>query len=312
MAVARAGKKIVLGTRGSELALTQARMVAARLRENCGMEVELETIRAHGDEVIPSAAGDGGAGRKGIFTAELERALLEERIDAAVHSAKDLPSEMDAALVIGAVLARASAEDLLVSRTAANFDSLPEEARMATGSIRRRRQLRWQRANIQLFDLRGNVPTRLRKFIASDWDGIVLARAGLERLGFLPPKFEFEGQTFFAEILPVETFVPAGGQGIIALQTRVEDATQFDAIDHRATHACLEAEREFLRLLEGGCDLPVGVYARFVSESEMEMRAQLFGDERAPKMEMARGLDPRRLAEELFQKIDHDHEQEHD
>jgi hydroxymethylbilane synthase len=156
------------------------------------------------------------------------------------------------------------------------------------------------------------VPTRLRKFIESDWDAIILARAGLERLGFMPPEFEFQGQTLFAEILPQENFVPAGGQGVIALQTRAADLVACEivsSIDDTETHLCLRAEREFLRLLQGDCDLPVGAHARFMN-SEMELFAQVFGDAPAPKIASGRGNDPEELAAEVFRKLEHEQEQE--
>jgi hydroxymethylbilane synthase len=274
-------------------------MAEVELREKCGIEVRIEIIRTSGGEASR------GAGRKGIFTAELEHALRDQRIDVAVHSAKDLPSEMGNALIIAAVLPRGPAEDLLITKTPA----VSSVAKIATGSVRRQRQTRWLKKPREVVDLRGNVPRRLRKFVASDWDAIILARAGVERLGFFPPQFEFEERELFAEILPVEQFVPAGGQGIIALQTRAEDAPIISAVDHRETHLCLRAEREFLRLLHGDCNLPVGAHARF-SGCEMELRAQFFGDKQAPKMAAKRGNDPEILAREVFKMIEQNREQE--
>ena len=172
--------------------------------------------------------------------------------------------------------------------------------------MRRQRQTRWSNPAARVVGLRGNVPTRLRKFIESDWDAIILARAGLERLGFLPPEFEFEGQKLFAEILPPENFLSAGGQGIIALQTRAADWVAreiMSSIDDVETHLCLRAEREFLRSLQGDCDLPVGVHARFM-KSEMALRVQLFGDALAPKTASGRGSDPEKLAGEVFRKLE--------
>jgi hydroxymethylbilane synthase len=292
-------RTLVLGTRGSDLALAQARMAEVALREKCGIEARIEIIRTSGDEASR------GAGRKGIFTAELERALRDYRIDVAVHSAKDLPSETDKALVIAAVLPRGPAEDLLITKAPA----VSLFAKIATGSVRRQRQTRWLKNPREVVDLRGNVPTRLRKFVASDWDAIILARAGLERLGFFPPQFEFEERKLIAKTLPTAQFVPAGGQGIIALQTRAEDAPVISAVDHRETHLCLRAERELLRLLQGDCNLPVGAHARFVG-GEIELQAQLFGDDQAPKMATQRGNNPEKLAREVFKVIEQDHEQE--
>ena len=297
-------QEIVLGTRGSELALTQTRMVEEALaRTRPLVKVATEIIRTTGDpeHVAPSEL-DRREGRKGIFTAELERALMEKRIDVAVHSAKDLPSEMDNALTITAVLPRGAAEDLLLRKSTAHAPV----ATIATGSVRRQRQTRWSSPAARVVGLRGNVPTRLRKFIESDWDAIILARAGLERLGFLPPEFEFEGQKLFAEILPPENFLSAGGQGIIALQTRAADWVAreiMSSIDDMETHLCLRAEREFLRLLQGDCDLPVGVHARFM-KGEMALRVQLFGDALAPKTASGRGSDPEKLAGEVFRKLE--------
>ena len=323
-------QEIVLGTRGSELALAQTRMVKEALaRTRPSLKVVTKIIRTRGDEtVMPSRAGrsscesftitstgsvgfardDRTKGRKGIFTTELERALMEKRIDVAVHSAKDLPSEIEGALIIAAVLPRGAVEDLLLRKSAAHTPV----ATIATGSVRRQRQARWSNPAAQVVGLRGNVPTRLRKFIESDWDAIILARAGLERLGFMPPEFEFQGQKLFAEILPQENFVSAGGQGVIALQTRAADLVACEivsSIDDQETHLCLRAEREFLRLLQGDCDLPVGVHARFMN-GEMELHAQVFGDAPAPKMASGRGNDPEKLAGRVFRKLEHEQEQE--
>jgi hydroxymethylbilane synthase len=318
-------QEIVLGTRGSELALAQTRMVEEALaRTRPFVKVATEIIRTRGDHehvVLSAVEGSRGShlkdfaagsldcarddrtkGRKGIFTAELERALMEKRIDVAVHSAKDLPSEMDGALTITAVLPRGAVEDLLLRKSTTHAPV----ATIATGSVRRQRQVRWCNLAARVVGLRGNVPTRLRKFIESDWDAIILARAGLERLGFIPPEFEFQGQKLFAEILSPENFVSAGGQGVIALQTRAADWVAREivsSIDDAETHLCLRAEREILRLLQGDCDLPVGVHAQFMN-GEMALRAQLFGDALAPKIASGLGKDPEKLAEEVFRKLE--------
>jgi hydroxymethylbilane synthase len=294
-------KQIVLGTRGSDLALAQARMAEEALRKKCGTDVRVEIIRTRGDESVRTE------GRKGLFTRELEKALIDERIDVAVHSAKDLPSNMDGALTIAAALPRGAVEDLLITkgRLRSSFGMI------ATGSVRRQRQVRWFKRAREIMDLRGNVPTRLRKFAAGNWDAIVLARAGLERLGYSAPEFEFEQQIFFAQILPIEQFVPAGGQGVIALQTRRKEAAMLLPIDHRKTHICLRAERRFLRLLEGDCDLPVGAHAQFLGD-EMELCVQLFGKDAAPRTAVARGNDPEKLAEEVFRKLEREHDCKHE
>src|SRR5947208_6989956 len=210
-------ERIILGTRGSELARTQTLLVENAIRAvHSSVAIETKIIATRGDtaKFIESRAG-----RKGLFTAEIERALLAGEVDVAVHSAKDLPSETSPGVEIAAVLSRAQISDVLISKHPRGLGSLPRGAAIATGSVRRRRQLLWQRADLRLIDLRGNVPTRLRKLAENDWDAIVLARAGLERLGRSPARNEisFEGRRFFSEILPSEVFLPAGGQGIIAL-----------------------------------------------------------------------------------------------
>jgi hydroxymethylbilane synthase len=227
---------------------------------------------------------------------------MEGRIDLAVHSAKDLPSELKVGSTIAAVLARGPVEDLLITKSPMRLGSLPQSAIIATGSARRRRQVRWRRSDVRFVDLRGNVPTRLRKFAASDWDAIILARAGLERLSLSAPTFQFEGREFFAEVLSPQQFVPSGGQGVIALQTRAEKKAIASVVDHAPTHLCLRAEREFLRLLQGDCDLPVGALALLVN-GQIELSAQLFTEQTEPQMASAAGTDPERVAAQVFSRI---------
>ena len=268
--------RIVLGSRGSELALTQAGMVEQALRLAWpGLEVAIEIVRTSGDEGARTGpVSDRKAGRKGMFTREIEKELLVRRIDVAVHSAKDLPSEENAELELRATLRRAQTEDILVTRNGAGLTTVPAGATIATGSIRRRRQLLWKRPDLQIADLRGNVPTRLRRLRENEsWSGIILARAGLERLGLA-----VEG-----EILSPDDFLAAGGQGVIALQVRRDNESTNDLLEplnHRPTHDCLRAEREFLRLLKGDCDSPVGVQAR-IDEEKLTLRAQVFETEKA-------------------------------
>lgn len=272
--MASAGK-IVLGTRGSELALAQTRLVREAIAKiSPEIVIEVVVIKTSGDERSTVPINDLHAGRKGMFTREIERALLRGQIDAAVHSAKDLPSEMDSELMIAAVLPRANVEDVLIAKTAKTFDALPLHATIGTGSVRRNYQLREARDDLRIEDLRGNVPTRLRKLTDSDWAGIVLARAGLDRLGFATAA----SLPFNVIPLPLTQFVPAGGQGVIALQIRGNDSRTFaslGAVDDRETNLCLAAEREFLRLLQVDCNAPVGVHASIRDES-MTMTAQLF------------------------------------
>jgi hydroxymethylbilane synthase len=300
--------KIVLGTRGSELARAQTRLVEKAIRgARPNLTIQAKIITTQGDK---SRVIDPRAGRKGLFTAEIERALLTGDVDVAVHSAKDLPSDTSASAQIAAVLPRAPIEDVLVSKQPGGLSALPHGATVATGSIRRRRQLLWKRTDLNIVDLRGNVPTRLRKLAENEWDGVVLARAGLERLGLSPTRNEIsaEGAQFFLEILPREIFLSAGGQGVIALQIRPDDkATKavVDGVNDRETLLCLQAEREFLRALQGDCNWPVGVLAE-IADGKMKIRAQVFIDEFAAPQELEVEGNPEqgeRLAAELLNQL---------
>ncbi len=287
---------IVLGTRGSELARTQTALVEDALRNaHPGLKIGITVIKTSGDEkrTLPQ-------GRKGLFTGEIERALLEREIDVAVHSAKDLPSEMTEGLEICATFSRAAVEDVLVAKTAASLAEVPRGATIATGSVRRQHQLRWVRPDLQIAELRGNVPTRLRKLAENSWEGIILARAGLERLQIATDRYV---------ILPNEQFVPAGGQGVIALQIRRDDNVlreMLAPINHRATLLCLRAEREFLRLLQGDCGTPVGVLAE-IDGDWMNLCAQVFTDgETEPKVGRLREritAQPEVIAATLFENM---------
>jgi hydroxymethylbilane synthase len=275
-------ENIVLGTRGSELALAQTRMVENGLRARwAGVTFETRTIKTRGDQPKSDAPiVDLRAGRKGLFTSEIERALLAHKIDVAVHSAKDLPSELAAGTQIAAVLPRASVDDLLIGLAQHDLRSLPADGIVATGSVRRKHQLHWKRPDLEIVDLHGNVPTRLRKMAKGEWHGMILARAGLERLGLSSNgrHFRFEQSEFFAEILPREIFLPAGGQGVIAMQIRSDDDQArmlVESINDFDTRLCLRAEREFLRLLHGDCNQPVGVLATLGGEL-IKIHAQVF------------------------------------
>ena len=302
-------EKIILGTRGSELARTQSVLVEKAIQAaHSGATIETKIIVTKGDD---AKSIDLRAGRKGLFTAEIERALLNGEVNVAVHSAKDLPSETNPGAQIAAVLPRAPIEDIMVSKHPGGLARLPDGATVATGSVRRKRQLLWQRADLSLVDLRGNVPTRLRKLATNPWDAIVLARAGLERLGFSPMSNElsFDGSQFFLEILPRKTFLPAGGQGIIALQIRADDQStkaMLDPINDQETLLCLEAEREFLRRLQADCNFPVGVLAN-IQNGKMRIRAQVFiAESPAPREAEAEGGhdDGAELAKELLRQIE--------
>jgi hydroxymethylbilane synthase len=293
-------EKIVLGTRGSELARTQALLVEKAIQAaRPDLKIETKIIVTKGDKggatfqvadhegpqaadspPDESAVTDLRNGRKGLFTAEIERALLAGDVDVAAHSAKDLPSEIGPGAEIAAVLPRAATDDVLVSRHRDGLAGLPEGATIATGSVRRKHQLLSKWPDLKIVALCGNVPTRLRKLAENDWDAIVLARAGLERLELSPAQGElnFEDRQFFLEVLPREIFLSAGGQGIIAMQIRADDERVraiVDLVNDRKTLLCLRAERQFLRLLHGDCNSAVGVLAT-VKDGMMKLRGQLF------------------------------------
>src|SRR6266568_6606252 len=196
--------KIVVGTRGSQLAVIQTEQVLQALEARwADLKCEIKIIKTSGDD-SKTAITDVRAGRKGLFTGAIERALLKKQIDLAVHSAKDLPSKLAPGTEIAAVLPRAVVDDVLVATTPCDLNSLAADGIVATGSVRRKHQLRWKRPDLEIVDLRGNVPTRLRKLATDRWHAVVLARAGLERLGhnLELKRVYFEGSEFFTELLP--------------------------------------------------------------------------------------------------------------
>lgn len=243
--------KLRIGTRRSRLALAQAEEVATALRRN-GHEAELVPMTTSGDRGVDAESDP--AGLKGLFVAEIVRALLDGAVDLAVHSAKDLPAQDEEGLLIAAVPERASALDVLVTRE----DGLEPGARVGTSSVRRQAQVfRW-RPDVLLKDVGGNVDTRLRKLAEGEVEALVLAAAGLLRLGIVP---EHAAPMSLAEM------VPAPGQGCLAVQTRADDAATREivaALDHRPSRDALVAERALMRALGGGCALPLGAFAERV------------------------------------------------
>jgi hydroxymethylbilane synthase len=253
-----------LGTRGSKLALWQAEHVAAALRAlHPGLAVELEVITTQGDRAadVPLQVLSG----QGVFARAIEDALLADRIDLAVHSLKDLPGQDRRGLVLAAFPPRADARDALVGSTLA---ALPGGARMATSSPRRAAQLLAARPDLQIVAVRGNLDTRLRKLEAEQWDALVLAVAGLERLGLADR---------VAEALPIAVCLPAVGQGALAVQCRADDAPTralLAALDDRATRVAVEAERGLLAALGGGCKVPIAGYAH-LEDGALRLRGLL-------------------------------------
>lgn len=242
-----------IGTRASLLARTQTGWVADQI-SGLGHAVTIETIQTSGDErgdiPVPRIGGDG------VFVRELEAALLDGRIDVAVHSLKDLPTATTAGLSLTCVPRRELPFDVLVSQRYSGLDALPPGAAIGTSSIRRALQLRALRPDIEVRGVRGNVDSRLRRLDAGEYDGLVLAGAGLVRLGL---------ESRITEILRPEAFWPAVGQGALVVQTRVDDAATRAAVaplDDAVTHAAVRAERGFLAALAGGCLAPIGAWAR--------------------------------------------------
>lgn len=302
--------KFVIGTRGSELAIRQTGLVVDALQARwADLNFEIKVIKTRGDD-SKTAIRNIHAGRKGLFTGAIERELVRRKIDLAVHSAKDLPSKLAPRTEIAAVLPRAAVDDVLVSTSPCDLESLVRDGIVATGSVRRQHQLRWKRPDVEIIELRGNVPTRLRKLATGQWHGMILAGAGLQRLGLNSngQAIDFEGSKFFAATLPREVFVPAGGQGVIAIQIR-SDNDQLreivDAVNDFDTRLSLRAEREFLRLLQADCNRPVGVLAS-VEDGTMKIRAQIFDlVATTPRQDVIEGPseDAENLAAQLFNNV---------
>jgi hydroxymethylbilane synthase len=250
---------ITIGTRGSTLARTQADLVAAQLRAAWpNLDVVVRVIKTEGDRKLHVATTRLG---KGAFVKEIELALLEREIDVAVHSCKDLPTESVPGLMLAAFPRRADARDTLVSRTGEQLAQLPTGAVVGTGSNRRRAQLLIMRPDLKVADIRGNVETRLRKMMQGYYDAVVLAAAGLERLGLLKRA---------TEVLSPDIMLPAPAQGALAVQTRSGDASLsslLEPLDDAATHAAVTAERAFLAGLGGGCRIPIGAHAQLLTSS---------------------------------------------
>ena len=261
-----------IGTRGSALALWQANHVRDELKRLHGVEAELVRIRTAGDRMQNAPVAQIGAegSAKGIFIKELEDALLAGSADIAVHSMKDVPTETPDGLVFAAITRREDPRDCLISRSNRALKGLSAGMRIGTSSVRRQAQLRHVRPDLRVEDLRGNVDTRLKKLEAGEFDAIVLAMAGLNRLG----AGDKVSQVFFADLM-----LPAVGQGALGIETRAGDpelVTLAASLDDAPTRACVTAERALLRELEGGCQVPVGAWARIGSSGDIEFEAGVF------------------------------------
>lgn len=290
--------RLRVGTRGSDLALRQTRWVCDLLQAvHAGVELEEVVIKTHGDiatgQPLDTDFPVGG------FVSAIEQALLDGRIDFAVHSYKDLPTAVTLGLIIAAVPTREAPHDVLVTRDPVDLSNLPQGIRLGTSSPRRAAQMRRQGA-VEIVPVRGNVPTRVAKVESGELDGVVLAAAGLKRLGLRPPNLID---------LPLDWFVPAPAQGALAVQVREGDAIAalLAPIEHRPSRSAVESERSFLRNLHAGCHTPVGALA-MVFDGTISLRGQLFSDDGSRMVEGGEiGDDPHtigaRLAENLARKL---------
>jgi hydroxymethylbilane synthase len=244
--------RLRIGSRGSQLALWQAHHISALLRER-GHEVELEIIKTTGDKISDVALAK--VGTKGMFTKEIEEALAEGRIDLAVHSLKDLPTELSQGFEIAAVTTRENPRDAFCSRKYETIEDLPRAARVGTSSLRRQAQLKAVRPDLDIHPLRGNVDTRLRKLEAGEYDAIILAAAGLNRLG---------KTQLVKQVIPAEVMCPAAGQGALGIEIRAGDSgtrQHLAFLDDAAARATTTCERALLNKLGGGCQVPIGAFA---------------------------------------------------
>ncbi len=289
-----------LGTRKSALAQAQANGVADRLRASFpDIRVELVLITTSGDQRTDGGGAKSEGGLKALFTKELDEALLDGRIDLAVHSMKDLAGDLPAGIVIAAVPEREDPRDAWISKNKLPFNKLSQGAKVGTGAVRRQAQLKYARPDLDLVPLRGNVDTRLRKLAEGDLDGIILALAGLKRLGRAAEA---------TETLSPELLLPAVGQGCLAIESRQKDtaiARYLKILDHPSSHAAALAERAFLKTLGGSCQTPIAAYAES-APATLRMTGLVAapdGKKVIRDKESGPGGDPEALGERLAKKL---------
>ena len=277
-------RPIIIGTRGSALALAQSTQTRDMLRTAFPrLTFEMKIIKTAGDKMKTASLAKVTESSKGLFTKELEQALLRNQIDLAVHSCKDLPSDVPAGLKLAAVPKREDPRDAFISKTKM---PIPSEGIMATSSVRRKAQLLARFPKLKIVEIRGNVDTRLRKLAESgDWQGIILATAGLKRLGYINESksseaLQFEPSLAFA-VIPFDVMLPAVGQAALAIETRAEDS-RIDSIvsrlNHFASFAAVTAERTFLSAFGGGCQVPVAAHG-VISEGKLTLRGAVFNED---------------------------------
>lgn len=286
--------RLRIGSRGSQLALWQANHIAGRLCER-GNEVDIQVIHTTGDKILDVALSK--VGTKGMFTKEIEDALSSEHIDLAVHSLKDLPTELAAQFEIAAIPAREDPRDALCSTRYFTLDDLPRNAKVGTSSLRREAQLRALRPDLVIQSLRGNVDTRLRKLEAGDYDAIILALSGLRRLG---------RTELVKQIMPTEVMCPAAGQGALAIEIRADDdlvrgALEF--LDDGAARSETECERTLLNRLGGGCQVPIGANATLTGGSLRLNAVVASPDGKVMLRETGQGSNPRALGDLVGERL---------
>jgi hydroxymethylbilane synthase len=268
-------KALRIGTRGSALALWQARSISEALRGVTGVQSELVIVKTSGDKFQQTSFSE--IGTKGVFIKELEDALLERRVDLAVHSMKDVPTEIPGGLTIAAICKRQDVRDALLSTSRASLDRLRAGAKVGTSSLRRKSQLLYARGDLQILDLRGNVDTRIEKLKRGDYDAIVLAKAGLDRLGL---------SANITEVLPTDVCLPAAGQGAIGIEARDEDEEILGilaGLNDAETRSGVEAERAALAGLEGGCQVSIGAWGR-VESGKLVLEVAVLSPDGAQRM----------------------------
>jgi hydroxymethylbilane synthase len=291
-------RKIVVGTRQSALALTQTGQVVDHLRELCRQqgiecEFELKKIVTKGDRILDVTLSK--VGGKGLFVKEIEQALMDGEIDMAVHSMKDMPWELPQGLVIGAVPLREDPRDCLITRGAKSLDELPQGAKVGTSSLRRSSQLQHYRPDLRIESLRGNIDSRLKKLESEGFDAILLAAAGLRRIGW---------EDRISAFLPPEVCLPAVGQGALCIECRGGDEFVLGLLkhyNHEPTAIAVAAERSFLVRLNGGCQVPIGAYATIGAEDGSIAMTGMVGSPEGDTLlkETLSGTDPDKLGREL-------------
>jgi len=261
-----ARSKVIIGSRGSDLALWQAHYVRDLLRANYpDLTIEIEIIHTIGDKILDTSLAN--IGGKGVFTKEIETALLENKVDIAVHSLKDLPTTLTEGLTLAAIPERAPVEDVFMAKdTKTRLMDLPDSATVATGSLRRKVQILHRRPDLNIIDIRGNVPTRIKKMLDSNWDGMILASAGVHRLGLTQN---------LAHTISLEWVLPAAGQGALGIECRGNDdeiLSLLAPLNHEPTKASATAERALLAGMGGGCQVPIGAHG-LVLGGKLELTA---------------------------------------